>query len=177
MKRMKRVPALLLCLLLCMTYLPGPLTASAKTTDVPAITLSGVVAEPGEEAVISVELSKNPGVMVMLFEISYDHDLLTLTGWEDAGLTGWEANGDNILWLGEKDTDFNGTILRLNFRAAAAAGPGDLAVTLVCGDGGMGNHDEKAFLPKITPGGQSAAAGTTAFMPQGDCSTSSCCFI
>ena len=152
MKYVKRILASLLCLCLCMAYLPAAPLAFAETADVPTITLESVIAEPGDDVVIAVELTENPGLMAMIFEISYDPALLTLTGHEDAGLTEWDRTGDRILWLGEEDSSFNGTILKLHFRVADSADAGDIPVTLLCGSGDVGSHDEELYLPKITAG-------------------------
>jgi len=114
----KRAFPLLLCMLLCAAVLP---LGAAAASGPPFISLSAETAAPGEEVSVSVELTENPGLMVMQFSISYDHSALELIGAAGVGITGWNANGDNILWLGDADSSFNGTILRLNFRAAAAA--------------------------------------------------------
>ena len=152
MKYVNRLLAYLLCAALCLAIFPGTATVSAVTADVPTVTLSEVSAVPDGDAEVLVELSENPGLMAMRFELSYDHTLLTLTGIEDDGLTGWERNEDRVLWLGEADSSFNGSVLKLDFHVSAAAEPGDLEVTVVCGSGDVGNHDEEIFLPKIVPG-------------------------
>lgn len=148
MKHTKRVFGTLLCLFLCAVLLHT--TAFAATT--PSITLSSVVTEPGKDVVLSVELADNPGLMAMMFQIGYDHSLLTLTGIEDAGLTGWERNSDRVLWLGEADSSFSGTILKLKFHVSPNAGSGDLPVSLSCNSGDVGNHNEDPITPKLTAG-------------------------
>jgi len=145
----KRAFPLLLCMLLCAAVLP---LGAAAASGPPFISLSAETAAPGEEVSVSVELTENPGLMVMQFSISYDHSALELIGAAGVGITGWNANGDNILWLGDADSSFNGTILRLNFRVKESAPAGETPVTLLCGSGEMGNHNEEAFVPLITAG-------------------------
>ena len=126
--------------------------SSNVMTDAPILTLAKVIAVPGEDVTIAVDLSENPGIMAMLLKIGYDHDLLTLTGIEDGELTKWDQSGDNVLWLGKTDSGFNGTILNLKFHVSDAATPGEIAVTLSCGSNDVANYSETAFQPTFTAG-------------------------
>ncbi|MCR4771640.1 MAG: hypothetical protein K5855_04950, partial [Oscillospiraceae bacterium] len=153
----KRTVSLFLCLLLCAAFLPF----GAAAAGAPLVSLSDETAAPGEEVTVTVDLAENPGLMVMAFHISYDHSVLELIGAAGVGLSGWDASGDNILWLGNRDSDFNGTILRLVFRVQESAPAGETPVTLVCGAGDMGNYNEETFVPAITAGSVTVT-GTTA---------------
>lgn len=138
--------------------------ASGDPGSTPELTLSNETARPGEDVTVSVELAENPGLMVMMLDVSYDPALLSLTGAAGAGLSGWDQSGDTLLWLGNSDSSFNGTILRLNFHVLDTAAAGETAVTLECKRGNMANHDEEAFEPVITAGsvtvqGESVADG------------------
>ena len=126
--------------------------SSNVMTDAPILTLSKVIAEPGEDVTIQVDLSENPGIMAMLLKINYDHALLTLTGCEDGGLTKWDQNGDSVLWLGKTDSGYNGTVLNLNFHVSDSATPGSIAIMLASESGNVGNYSENAFLPTFTAG-------------------------
>ena len=164
MRRIKQITALLLCLALIIIGLPRAARAAGEA--VPVITLSEATAKPGEDVTVAVDLSENPGLMVMLFQVSYDHSRLLLTGAAGVGLTGWDVNGDTVLWLGDADSDFNGRILELRFRVSEQAPAGLVPVTLLCGSGGMGNREETAFHPAITAGGVTVQAGSASGTPE-----------
>ena len=148
--RIKRMSLLIFCLLLVTALLPQAALAEEEAR--PIITLSNETAKPGEDVTVAVDISENPGLMAMLFQISYDHSRLSLTGTTGVGLTGWDVIGDTILWLGNADSRFNGVILKLHFHVFETAAWGDTPVTLLCNDGGMGNHDEETILPEIAAG-------------------------
>lgn len=166
MKSIRRILALLLCLVLCAALLPGQTPVRAVTGGVPTVSLSTGVSEPDGEATIEVALSDNPGLMAMRFEIVYDEKALELpekitdenTGeetdpaLEDGVLTDWSRNENRILWDGDADVADEGIILRLHFHVLETAAPGDHPVTLRCESGDLGNHAEESFLPEITPG-------------------------
>ncbi len=149
MKRLKKILALTLSMMLILASLPS---AAFAEGEMPKISLSKESAKPGESVNVTVDLSDNPGLMVMIFSVSYDKGKLSLSGVSAGGLSGWDVSGDNLLWLGSGDSDFNGTIFTLNFKVDDAAQAGEVPVTLICKTGGMGNHDEEAFVPEITPG-------------------------
>lgn len=166
-----KIPMILGSLLFCALLVSGLLFAlhSTRTVDAepaasnaPELVLSKEIASPGENVSVAVDLSQNPGLMVMMFRINYDRSRLSLTGATGVGLSGWDLRGDKLLWLGNADSDYNGTILRLNFRVAENAEPGSADVTLSCKRGDVGNHDEESFLPIITPGRVTVEAGTVA---------------
>ncbi len=149
MKATKRILALTLTIALILAAFPSAVFAEGEA---PKLVLSNESAEPGESVSVSVNLSDNPGLMVMMFTASYDHGKLALTGISAEGITGWDTNGDNMLWLGNKNNDFNGTILKLNFKVLESAAPEVMPITLICNKGGMANHDEEEFPPEITAG-------------------------
>ena len=145
----QRICLVLLCLALCAALLPS---ASLAAGDEIRLSLSDVTAAPGESVTVDVELSDNPGLMVISLQVSYDHSLLSLTGAAGVGLKGWDLKDDRALWLGDGDSGYNGTILQLNFRVAETAAAGKTAVSLVCAPGDIGNHEEQTFTPVITAG-------------------------
>ena len=115
------------------------------------LTVESVRARPGAEVSVGVSFTNNPGVMVMALGLDYDRSVLTLTGFEDGGFTGWSVN-TSAIWLGDSDSTFNGTILKLKFRVADNALEGDIPVTLRYSEGDIANANETALLPKCNPG-------------------------
>ncbi len=147
MKKTRILKPLLLVLLLAFILPQASLAAGS-----PVLSLSSVAAAPGETVTVTVELKNNPGVMALLFQLSYDHARLSLTGAEGVSLTGWDRSGDRLLWLGEKNSAVEGTILKLNFQISAAAATGEVPVTLLCGEGDVTNEAEEALTPVINAG-------------------------
>ena len=115
------------------------------------LTVESVRARPGAEVSVGVSFTNNPGVMVMALGLDYDRSVLTLTGFEDGGFTGWSVN-TSAIWLGDSDSTFNGTILKLKFRVADNAPEGDILVTLRYSEGDIANQNETPLLPKCNPG-------------------------
>lgn len=150
MNLIKKCISVFLCMALIVIMIPQAISAAGETE--PKIILSDETAKPGENVTVAVDIFNNPGLMVMMFNISYDHTQLSLTGAEGAGLTGWDVSGDTVLWLGDADNNFNGRILLLNFRVSESASSGKVTVTLTFGRGDIGNHDEKAFFPTVSAG-------------------------
>ena len=161
MKSTRRNHIAFLCLVLIAFILPNAALAANVSADTPIITLSNETAKPGEDVTVAVDISENHGLMVMLFQISYDHSRLSLTGAAGVGMAGWDVNGDTVLWLGDADSYFNGTILELRFRVSEQASSGTVPVTLLCDNGGMGNHDETVFHPAITAGSVTVQASSS----------------
>lgn len=150
-------PIIIGSLLLCVMLVAGVLLftttrATGEASETPELTLSNETAQPGEDVAVTVDLAENPGLMVMMYRVSYDHARLALTGVTGVGLNGWDVNGDTILWLGNADSRYNGTILKLNFHVLDGATAGETEVTLDCKRGDVGNHAEESFLPNITAG-------------------------
>ena len=115
------------------------------------LTVESVRARPGAEVSVGVSFTNNPGVMVMALGLDYDRSVLTLTGFEDGGFTGWSVN-TSAIWLGDSDSTFNGTILKLKFRVADNAPEGDILVTLRYSEGDIANQNETPLLPECNPG-------------------------
>lgn len=162
-KQFLLVGLLLLCAVLVTGLLVHATRVNGAAASAPKLTLSNETANPGEDVSVAVDLSENPGLMVMMLHVSYDHTRLILTGATGVGLSGWDLSGDTLLWLGNADSSYNGTILTLNFRVPDTAEEGAAAVTITCNRGDMGNHDEQTFLPVVTAGSvtvQSGGAGT-----------------
>ena len=115
------------------------------------LTVESVRARPGAEVTVGVRIANNPGVMVMVLGLDYDSTKLSLTGYEDAGFTGWVVE-KNAAWIGDKNSTFNGTILKLKFKVAENAAEEDIPITLRYAEGDIANASETALLPKCEPG-------------------------
>ncbi len=152
MKSVKHILALTLAMILVLASIPSAVFAEGEGAAVPKLSLSDESAKPGERVSVSVDLSDNPGLMEMLFTADYDSGKLSLIGVSSGGLSGWDTSGDSMLWLGNENTDFTGTIVKLNFLVLKTADPGKVPVTLICKPGNMGDHDENAYVPEISAG-------------------------
>lgn len=124
---------------------------SVPTINAGCISVSNASARAGEEVTVSVSLSENPGIMVMVLGIDYDRSKLTLVGHEDAGFTGWTV-ANNAVWLGDSDNTYNGVILKLRFKVLDGVEDGDIQVNMLYSIGDIANYDEKVICPDIKAG-------------------------
>lgn len=75
--------------------------------------------KPQEEFAVTLSLHDIPSIAALGFHISYDKTRLELTGYEDAGLTGWMVGigqGEGAVWVNEKGWSGDGSCLKLTFR-------------------------------------------------------------
>ena len=136
----------LLSWIMILSILTGLLGAvPAQAGDDIYVTTGGGVVEAGETFSLEVFLDFNSGIAGAMFDIVYDHSVLTLLDaapgpvWSagnfsfnsDAELVQWYDSGDNM--TGE------GVILELTFRANPDAASGDTAVNLQLTDGERSN--------------------------------------
>ena len=90
------------------------------------VVLSDAQARPGEEFILNVDLTSNPGVFALRFHVDYDSSLLRFLGAKDGSLTGWtfDAETGMLLWdspNGADKTDTEG-IVQLRFQVLENAG-------------------------------------------------------
>ena len=116
------------------------------------ISVSNERAKAGEEVTVSVSIENNPGIMVMVLGIDYDSSKLELTGFENAGLTGWAVQ-TSAVWIGDENSTYNGVILKLKFKVLENVEDGDIKVTMTYSGGDIANHDEEVIMP-ITEAGK-----------------------
>lgn len=92
--------------------------------------VGSVKANPGKEVKIPITLKKNPGIVSMTLEVTYDSDVFTLTGVNDTGLLAGSMHSDvysspyTLTW--ENDTsrvnfDVTGEIVELVFQVSDSA--------------------------------------------------------
>lgn len=111
-------------------------------------------AKPEEEITVELELHDAPKIAALGFHIQYDKTRLELTGYEDAGLTGWVVGlgqGESAVWVNEKGWSGDGSCLTLRFRVRqdAASGTASIGIT----DLEAYNIREEAVALAVTPGG------------------------
>lgn len=111
MRKIKYLLALA-ALLLCVPAL-------AAETPRLKIEVPGQNVKPQEEFTVTLSLHDTPSIAALGFHISYDKTRLELTGYEDAGLTGWMVGigqGEGAVWVNEKGWSVDGSCLKLTFR-------------------------------------------------------------
>lgn len=124
---------------------------SVSTINAGCISVSDASARAGEEVTVSVSLSENPGIMVMVLGIDYDRSKLTLVGHEDAGFTGWTV-ANNAVWLGDSNSTYNGVILKLRFKVLEGVEDGDIQINMLYSIGDIANYDEEVICPDVKAG-------------------------
>lgn len=115
------------------------------------MSLSSELARPSEEVMVSVNLQNNPGICAMILHLDYDTTRLNLIGFEDSGLTGWSVI-QNAVWLGERDSDVTGEILKLRFKVLDDAEKGAAFVNLSYEEGDIANYNEELVRVFIEAG-------------------------
>ena len=126
-------------------YQPGgSFTADADTTlyavwekdasYVGAITVGTITrARPGTEVTVPISLTENPGITGIGMKIEYDKTRLRLTGYSDAGLTGWVVGvgtGEKAVWGDAVGSTITGDILTLTFTVLEGAEDGLAEITV-----------------------------------------------
>lgn len=172
-KRIRKSFTMFLCVIMCSSLLPG-IHAQAEDAGVidndtaalyvlaesdsgydGALTI-GTVGDklPGTEVTIPVILTENPGVAALDLQIVYDTTRLELTGYSNAGLTGWAVGvggGERAVWVSLENATSTGTILNLKFTVLDGAEDGFAEVTIT--DMLAVNCDEEVLTFSVTAGG------------------------
>ena len=146
MRKIKYLLALV-ALLLCVPALAAE--TPRLEIEVPAQSV-----KPQEEFTVELSLRDIPGIAALGFHISYDKTRLELTGYEDAGLTGWMVGigqGEGAVWVNEKGWSGDGSCLKLTFRVKQDATEGTASIGIT--DLEAYNAREEAVALAVTPGG------------------------
>ena len=146
MRKIKYLLALA-ALLLCVPAL----AAETPRMEIEAPTQSP---KPQEEFAVTLSLHDTPSIAALGFHISYDKTRLELTGYEDAGLTGWMVGigqGEGAVWVNEKGWSGDGSCLKLTFRVRQDAIEGTASIGIT--DLEAYNAKEEAVALAVTPGG------------------------
>ena len=150
----KRVLALVLSVLLCLSLLPavafaadGDATVDITSSSSGNIVVSEASAKPGDTVDITVSLEKNPGIINLKLNVAYDSNVLTLTGRTDANIFGTAyhapinqsnpaANPYILSWANDLVTSnltVNGLLVTLTFKVSESAAPGKYDITATYG--------------------------------------------
>ncbi|MBQ6020184.1 MAG: VWA domain-containing protein [Clostridia bacterium] len=117
------------------------------------LTVSSTGSEPGEEIVLAVSISDNPGINTFSLGFDYDESVLQLTNVESVSdLGGQFTYSKKAVWLNSSDTDYNGDILKLYFKVLPEAVSGDAKVTLTYNAGDISNYNEDDIFFEVQPG-------------------------
>ena len=126
-------------------YLPASkdITITVEEVSSPSeatIQVSSVKGLPGQTVSVPVSLENNPGIVSMLVSVTYDRDVLTLVGVEDAGLLGTAEHNPSysafpyiLSWSNDtakENFTVNGTIVTLVFQIKEEAEEGSYPVAI-----------------------------------------------
>ena len=127
-----------------------------------AMTVSGGTARPGETVQVTVDLTKNAGLVAARLHLTYDPSVLTLTGVQDGGLletASFVAGKDlsavpyTVLWedaLTHTNHTSTGTLVTYTFRVSENAEAGTTPVTLTYDEHSTYNVDLQSVACAIT---------------------------
>ena len=90
-------------------------------------------ARPGTEVTVPIALTENPGITGIAMKIEYDKTKLQLTGYSDAGLTGWLVGvgaEEKAVWGDAVGSTITGDILTLTFTVLEGAEDGFAEITV-----------------------------------------------
>lgn len=141
-------------LLLSLAVLIAPLTMIVSAeNEKPTISVSSVSADAGDKISVDVSISGNPGICCFILGLKYDTSRLKFESAElDGKVSGMFEAKERIVWVSDKDTDYNGKYVTLNFTVlkSAQAGKADIALTYSNGD--ICNYDEEDVAFTVVPG-------------------------
>lgn len=147
---MKKLTAFCLAVLLCVSMITLPTSASDNT---PTIQVADVSGSPGETVSVDLNIRNNPGIIAMRLYVSYDPAKLQLLDAEDTGLLGLGGalfGKDKtvipytLLWedaLAETNYSEDGTVATLTFEILETADLGDAEVSVTIDEGSTFNID------------------------------------
>ena len=119
---------IVLTLLICVCISPLPCAAAGSAQ----ISLEEKTAEPGDEVILLLDISDNPGISALSLTFSYDQEALTLSK------DGQKSNGDifptldiarNFFFSADGDCKGNGTLAKLIFTVSPTAKSGVYPIT------------------------------------------------
>lgn len=145
--------ALITCLAV---YLVSVFKPASGTGGEPILSVGSDSGSAGETVRVPVKFTGNPGAMGFLFDINYDDNSLEYISFENGGLlSDCEISGGSgslkLLGVEDNDVTADGVIAYLTFRIRDGAS-GDLALSLVCGENGICNYNEKSISVKTSDG-------------------------
>lgn len=135
------------------------------------IEVGSVTAQPGQQAVIPITLSHNPGMLGLILSLHYDDTLMTLTGVENGTAVkdtlvltpaGQLTSGCSFLWDGVDLTDEqiqDGELLLLRFDISVDAPAGSSVISITCRTGDAVDRDLKPLTPVLKGGTLTVTSG------------------
>lgn len=150
---MKKISLIFFLGIVLMSFIPAYAVGNAT------LSLSSVnSAAIGDEVTLSLEISDNPGVTVLIFTSVYDKTRLSFMGIEHNtndsvfSLCRKSETDDKALCVAMGDTSENGKILDLKFKVLDTAVSGRSKVTISVADGDMKNYNKDTITPQISEG-------------------------
>lgn len=141
-------------LLLSLAVLIAPLTMIVSAeNEKPTISVSSVSADAGDKISVDVSISGNPGICCFILGLKYDTSRLKFESAElDGKVSGMFEAKECIVWVSDKDTDYNGKYVTLNFTVLKSAQAGKADIALTYSDGDICNYDEEDVAFTVVPG-------------------------
>lgn len=157
MKRMKRLAAFLLLAVMLANTIPFYAFAAGGEMTLTVSTVSGT---PGEEVTVTVDVSDNPGIASLVFDVNYD-SMLTLVDVQFSEAFGNlvttptpYTNPQTITLISPfADTSANGTLATLTFAISeSAADEYEAEVSITCKDNDIYNTQKELVKTKAVNG-------------------------
>lgn len=137
----------------------------------PSISISDVKGENGETVEVEVEISNNPGIIALSFDIQYDATKLKLIQAEDKQILGTStslfgkdtsANPYRLCWddLADKNNEDNGIVATITFEILEGA-TGEADIDLILNQGSTFNIDMVDVKFEVTGGSVIIESDTT----------------
>ena len=99
-----------------------------------SLEILSVTGHPGNEILVPIRLSSNPGLYTLNFHVNFDSKVMQFTGVENGSLTGWSFSQKSgyVHWETPDDTDKTGTgeIVKLRFQILENAADGEIIVSI-----------------------------------------------
>ena len=153
---MKRTLSIMLIAAMLLSLLSG---VAAANSDTLVISAASVTATPDSKAVVTLQVTQNPGFMgICFYPVVTDANGQTLSwGWTTSKKTSdfdFDMNaGSMILLTADENVDGTGTLLTVEFTVAQNVQPGEYTVSFVLYDGECINEDNEmldVILPSVT---------------------------
>lgn len=163
MIKAKKILAMILCVIICMSLCP---TVFAAESDTPVIKISNVSAAAGDTVTINIDISNNPGIMGMMFRITYDSNSLQYSSYQKGYLSSYTVKDHSdkgyisFVNVESKDVSTDGTIISIIFKVTDNATAGKHIITLANSNDKYGtklhnsfsNSKEKFIVPTVSAG-------------------------
>ena len=144
----------------------GALTVTAQyeentvSYDEPTFVVGNVTANAGDTVELTIDIAENPGILGMVFSVSFDDTALTLTGCENGAALSkltlqkpskYESGSNYVWYASETGEIMDGSVLTLTFKVSDTAS-GTYPITLTYDDGSIYNASYDTVSPAIVNG-------------------------